>query len=186
MSTPDSSGIFHGHYTVLDDKEFQVKGRTLFFVVILFTVVLLVTVFLLYTRWVCRRRRRPSNSSSSSEAPPQKPRGLDAALIRGLPIILYHSSGDSDVEAGCGECSICLGVFEDGEKVKVLPQCRHCYHSDCVDTWLSAQSSCPLCRTSLQSNTDDALQIIVQWWLLIVYYFNLLWIIILYHPSKLN
>ncbi|PRQ59476.1 putative transcription factor C2H2 family [Rosa chinensis] len=162
MSTKDSSGPFHGHYTVLDDKEFQVKGRTLFFVVILFTVVLLVTVFLLYARWVCRYR--PSNSPFSSHAPnapPQKPRGLDAALIRGLPIILYQSSGNSEA-AGCGECSICLGVFEDGEKVKVLPQCRHCYHSDCVDTWLSAQSSCPLCRTSLRSNSDDALQIVVQ------------------------
>ncbi|XP_050386853.1 RING-H2 finger protein ATL66 [Argentina anserina] len=164
MSTQDSSGPFHRHYTVLDDKEFQVKGRTLFFVVILFTVVLLVTVFLLYARWICRYHpsHSPSSTSDGPNAQPQKARGLDASLIRGLPIILYQSSVDPEAAASCGECSICLGVFEDGEKVKVLPHCRHCYHSDCVDTWLSAQSSCPLCRTSLQSNSDDAMQIVVQ------------------------
>ncbi|KAK9913754.1 hypothetical protein M0R45_037563 [Rubus argutus] len=154
MSTPDSSGLFHGHYTVLDDREFQVRGRTLFFVVIVVTVVLLVTVFLLYARWVCR-------TNHARHAPPQKPCGLDAALILGLPIVLYQSSGDLE-SAGSGECCICLGVFENGDKVKVLPECRHCYHSDCVDTWLSAKSSCPLCRTSLRSNSDEVTQVVVQ------------------------
>lgn len=47
------------------------------------------------------------------------------------------------------ECCICLGGFEDGEKVKVLPNCEHAYHSLCVDKWLSSHSSCPLCRDSL-------------------------------------
>ncbi|EXB29971.1 RING-H2 finger protein ATL66 [Morus notabilis] len=59
------------------------------------------------------------------------------------------------------ECSICLGVFEDGEKVKVLPGCSHCYHPECVDRWLSAQPSCPLCRASLRVDSP-VLKVVVE------------------------
>lgn len=57
------------------------------------------------------------------------------------------------------ECCICLGVFEDGDKVKVLPLCKHCFHAECVDKWLCSHSSCPLCRASLQdeSQVDSAI-----------------------------
>ncbi|XP_022753611.1 putative RING-H2 finger protein ATL50 [Durio zibethinus] len=40
-------------------------------------------------------------------------------------------------------------VLEDEENLKVLPECNHAYHSECVDKWLNSQSSCPLCRASL-------------------------------------
>ncbi|MCL7041579.1 hypothetical protein MKW94_016106 [Papaver nudicaule] len=47
-------------------------------------------------------------------------------------------------------------MFEDEEKVKILPNCKHCYHPECVDAWLVTHSSCPLCRSSLEKslNTD--------------------------------
>ncbi|RVW83982.1 Retrovirus-related Pol polyprotein from transposon TNT 1-94 [Vitis vinifera] len=47
------------------------------------------------------------------------------------------------------ECSICISMFQEGERVKVLPQCRHAFHSQCVDKWLMTHSSCPLCRTAI-------------------------------------
>ncbi|KAI3458462.1 hypothetical protein Pfo_015125 [Paulownia fortunei] len=46
-------------------------------------------------------------------------------------------------------CPICLGEFLDGEKIRVLPKCHHCYHVKCVDIWLASHSSCPTCRQSL-------------------------------------
>nr|KJB20415.1 hypothetical protein B456_003G147100 [Gossypium raimondii] len=46
------------------------------------------------------------------------------------------------------------GVFEEEEMVKVLPQCNHVYHSQCVDKWLGSQSSCPLCRACLNPFTS--------------------------------
>jgi hypothetical protein len=42
---------------------------------------------------------------------------------------------------------ICLSEYEAGEECRVL-NCRHAFHKDCVDQWLSKGSnSCPACRT---------------------------------------
>ncbi|KAL2897898.1 RING-H2 finger protein ATL73 [Bienertia sinuspersici] len=47
------------------------------------------------------------------------------------------------------DCMICLGEFMEGEKIKVLPKCKHGFHSKCIDTWLLSNSTCPTCRQSL-------------------------------------
>eukprot|EP00250_Pteridium_aquilinum_P015367 c22545_g1_i1 orf=517-1359(+) len=47
------------------------------------------------------------------------------------------------------QCLICLSDFQDGEKIRVLPKCRHGFHIECVDTWLYTHSSCPTCRGDL-------------------------------------
>ncbi len=44
----------------------------------------------------------------------------------------------------CGyECSMCISVFKAGEEVKMLPKCRHIFHSKCIDPWLLIKGSCP-------------------------------------------
>ncbi|XAR51309.1 hypothetical protein NMG60_11005904 [Bertholletia excelsa] len=42
-------------------------------------------------------------------------------------------------------CVICLGKVAAGERLRALP-CDHRFHGDCVDEWLRARSTCPLCR----------------------------------------
>ncbi|KAL8089509.1 hypothetical protein AgCh_039109 [Apium graveolens] len=81
--------------------------------------------------------------------------GLNAAAIDSIPNFLHGSVSSISSIGFDEECSICLAMFEDGERVKVLPECLHAYHSDCVDKWLTNKSSCPLCRSSLDSTATE-------------------------------
>ncbi|XP_027338359.1 RING-H2 finger protein ATL52-like [Abrus precatorius] len=45
------------------------------------------------------------------------------------------------------ECSVCLSVYEEGEEVRKLPRCNHCFHVVCIDMWLYSHFDCPICRT---------------------------------------
>ncbi|KAK0591808.1 hypothetical protein LWI29_008530 [Acer saccharum] len=165
MSSSQDSQPFHWRYTELDDRNFQIRGHTLSFTVILFGIVLLVTLLFLYTRWVCRFSHQLPSSSSTTSRPPHAPplrslpgeSGLDPTTIDTLPVTLYRSlppnltAATEKKSGGEGnECCICLGDFEDGDKVKILPGCQHSYHCECVDKWLMTRSSCPLCRNSLR------------------------------------
>ncbi|KAJ0046630.1 hypothetical protein Pint_06546 [Pistacia integerrima] len=144
MATAQDSQPFHWHYTELDDHNFEIRGRTLFFIIVLFAVVLLVTLLFLYARWLCRLTH-PS-LPNALHAPQPLSQGLDSTAINTLPSTPdINPVGNED-----NECCICLGEFEDGDKLKVLPKCRHFYHGECVDRWLSTRSSCPLCRNSLR------------------------------------
>ncbi|XVF40772.1 hypothetical protein PTKIN_Ptkin01aG0142500 [Pterospermum kingtungense] len=150
MASSQDSQPFHWHYAELEDHDFQIRGRTLFFIIVLFAIVLIFTLIFVYARWLCSFHRDTSPTSHAPPPPPPQPRGLDAAAINALPITMV-TRGRGRLES---ECCICLGVFEDGEKVKVLPSCKHSYHSECVDRWLSAESSCPLCRASLRVESE--------------------------------
>ncbi|KAL0309284.1 UNVERIFIED_CONTAM: RING-H2 finger protein ATL68 [Sesamum radiatum] len=32
--------------------------------------------------------------------------------------------------------------------LRMLPDCKHCFHVTCVDAWLKLNASCPVCRNS--------------------------------------
>lgn len=64
---------------------------------------------------------------------------------------LLRSSSSRSSHVQDSHCPICLSEFEDGEKIRILPMCRHCFHVQCVDAWLFNHSSCPSCRGDLAS-----------------------------------
>ncbi|KAH9316332.1 hypothetical protein KI387_024959, partial [Taxus chinensis] len=73
--------------------------------------------------------------------------GLKKKAVAALPSIIYSKMrSDPNIVA---ECPICLAEFMEGEMVRTLPQCRHCFHMECVDKWLLSHCSCPTCRNSL-------------------------------------
>lgn len=45
-------------------------------------------------------------------------------------------------------CSICLGEYEEGEALFKLP-CTHVFHAECINSWCSSHSRCPLCNFDL-------------------------------------
>ncbi|GMH28522.1 hypothetical protein Nepgr_030365 [Nepenthes gracilis] len=81
-------------------------------------------------------------------------RGLDESLIQLIPIIRFRVEVKA-VESGQEsyyECAVCLSEFKDGEKLRVIPNCCHTFHIDCIDVWLQTNANCPLCRSSISSN----------------------------------
>ena len=72
--------------------------------------------------------------------------GLDQAFIDALPVFLYKEI------IGLKEpfdCAVCLCEFLEQDKLRLLPNCNHAFHIDCIDTWLLSNSTCPLCRGTL-------------------------------------
>ncbi|KAH7550440.1 hypothetical protein JRO89_XS13G0191400 [Xanthoceras sorbifolium] len=46
------------------------------------------------------------------------------------------------------DCVVCLENFTVGGKCRLLPNCRHSFHAQCIDSWLLKAPICPICRTS--------------------------------------
>ena len=77
-----------------------------------------------------------------------------AGVVAALPAFPY--GGAPAAAAADGErrrsgvlCAVCLEDVLAGEMVRQLPACRHLFHVGCVDVWLRAHRTCPLCRCEL-------------------------------------
>lgn len=46
-------------------------------------------------------------------------------------------------------CSICL---EDIEENKIILDCGHIYHKECITNWLKVSYNCPYCRAIVRNN----------------------------------
>ncbi|CAM0910419.1 unnamed protein product [Alopecurus aequalis] len=53
-------------------------------------------------------------------------------------------------------CSVCLAALQLGEMVRLLPACMHLFHMECIDPWLDAHSTCPICRSDTNPSMDVA------------------------------
>lgn len=72
--------------------------------------------------------------------------GLDEASISSIAATRYRAGAGL---LGAADCSVCLGEFQDGELVRLLPKCAHAFHVPCIDTWLRAHVNCPVCRSDV-------------------------------------
>lgn len=84
------------------------------------------------------------SSGAAGAATDRRNSGVDRAVVESLPVFRYGALRGQ--KEGL-ECAVCLGKFEPTEALRLLPKCRHGFHVECVDTWLDAHSTCPLCRS---------------------------------------
>ncbi|KAL5224514.1 hypothetical protein ABZP36_011153 [Zizania latifolia] len=88
--------------------------------------------------------------------------GLDQAAIDVLPAFPYRDllAGAAVAAAARGkrlfDCAVCLCVFDDDDRLRLLSLCGHAFHAACIDTWLCSSSTCPLYRTALSSRSIAA------------------------------
>ncbi|KAL6888159.1 hypothetical protein ACP4OV_009185 [Aristida adscensionis] len=97
--------------------------------------------------------------------------GLSPAAVAALPSFVYRrgvAAGEAACVAGAGrgegsgggggrgwaQCAVCLSVVHDGEVVRRLPACMHLFHVGCVDVWLRAHATCPLCRATVEPTKE--------------------------------
>lgn len=62
-----------------------------------------------------------------------------------LPHLCYMESPHTSID-----CAICLESVEDGDFCRELPDCKHLFHANCIDNWLTKVPNCPICRTRVQ------------------------------------
>ncbi|XP_056864295.1 putative RING-H2 finger protein ATL21B isoform X2 [Raphanus sativus] len=99
-------------------------------------------------------------------SPRQRHSAIAAATVRQQPIELVAAARGLDqstietykkVELGESRrlpgtngiiCPICLSEYASKETIRLMPECDHCFHVECIDVWLKLHGSCPLCRNS--------------------------------------
>ncbi|XP_029107773.1 E3 ubiquitin-protein ligase RNF38 isoform X1 [Scleropages formosus] len=81
-----------------------------------------------------------------------KPRGLTKADIEQLPSYRFNPNNHQSEQT---LCVVCMCDFESRQLLRVLP-CSHEFHGKCVDKWLKANRTCPICRADASEVQRDS------------------------------
>lgn len=116
-------------------------------------ILLLIATITLASYYCTRANTGPTSHQSRREPNSQPPVmdievGLNEATLLSYPKLLYSRAKlrNKDSTASC--CSICLADYKDTDMLRLLPDCGHLFHLNCVDAWLRLHPTCPICRTS--------------------------------------
>lgn len=70
----------------------------------------------------------------------------DAAIVSELPETKIDDINKLDNDKK--NCVICMEDFKNGDKSTNLP-CLHMFHTNCIQSWLKTQNTCPICKFKL-------------------------------------
>ncbi|CAN4095274.1 unnamed protein product [Withania somnifera] len=114
-------------------------------------------VFLMAIVFVYIRRMNPDSLDESvgfhflRYRRPAVSRGLDPNIIKTFPEFVYSDVKALKLGKSILECAVCLNEFQDEETLRLLPNCNHVFHPECIDAWLAFRTTCPVCRTNLKT-----------------------------------
>ncbi|OIT37373.1 PREDICTED: E3 ubiquitin-protein ligase ATL6-like [Nicotiana attenuata] len=89
-------------------------------------------------------------------------RGLEPNIIETLPVFVYSDVKALKIGKSILECAVCLNEFEDEDTLRLLPNCCHVFHPECIDAWLAFRTTCPVCRANLKTKPSAKLQETIQ------------------------
>ena len=101
-------------------------------------------------------RTTPVNTRRSPTAVAAAPEGSDSSILMvGLDETTIESYqklvlGESRRLPGPNDttCPICLSEYCSKETLRCIPECKHCFHAECIDEWLRLNGTCPVCRNT--------------------------------------
>lgn len=110
-----------------------------------------ITIFITYIMMTCyekamRQLRHPTQDIEADRQSMQQPAGT---------VVIYKKKNiisTQEEESGSKDCAICLEEVNEGDRCRMLSNCRHVYHLSCIDRWLLMNSHCPLCRASIYAS----------------------------------
>ncbi|XXG83708.1 hypothetical protein AAC387_Pa10g1401 [Persea americana] len=88
--------------------------------------------------------------------------GVDQKVLDSIPIQVYTHNQRAMRDGDQCECAVCLGEFEEGDPVRILPHCHHVFHLQCIDEWIISHSICPLCRFPIVAPTPPESPVITD------------------------
>lgn len=125
-------------------------------VIFFFLLVILALVFYVYTHYLrigrsmTRRRAAHTHFIFAAGDASIPSHGLNPSILVSLPISIYRLNDFKERL----ECAVCLSELTDGEKARLLPNCNHGFHLECIDMWFHSHSTCPLCRRPVGGEED--------------------------------
>ncbi|PQP94434.1 E3 ubiquitin ligase BIG BROTHER-related [Prunus yedoensis var. nudiflora] len=77
---------------------------------------------------------------------------LSVDTIASLPSVSYKTGSGQN---GSNEsCVICRLDYEAGENLTIL-SCKHSYHSECINNWLTINKVCPVCSAEVSTSGNS-------------------------------
>lgn len=149
-SQPSGSGIRYYNYG-------RFSQAMTVIVVSIIAVFFLLCLFSVYIR-SCGGEDESFGRRMAAAARLSQPQGLSSEMIETFPTMVYSEVKWLKAGKGVLECAVCLCEFEDDDALRLLPHCDHVFHLDCIDAWLEAHVTCPVCRANLaeQAAADSA------------------------------
>jgi len=74
-----------------------------------------------------------------------------------VPVTPSHQVMSSNTRIITGEsglCTICQDTILPTESCRRLTNCRHVYHTVCIDQWFQTNVQCPVCRMDIRGSVD--------------------------------
>ncbi|KAK4364287.1 hypothetical protein RND71_015645 [Anisodus tanguticus] len=132
-------------------------------IVVSSAVILSVSIYLLL-RLLSHRFRRSSRTYSAADDvvvshSATTAHRFSSQLLESLPLFSFGSVTGNLTGI---DCAVCLSKFEPHDQLRLLPLCCHAFHSDCIDTWLVTNQTCPLCRSNVNPTDADVLNKIMS------------------------
>ncbi|XP_007951004.2 LOW QUALITY PROTEIN: RING finger protein 148 [Orycteropus afer afer] len=92
----------------------------------------------------CAWRPRVPNSST------RRRRQIKADVKKAIAELQLRvlKEGDKELDPNEESCVICFDIYKPKDVVRIL-NCKHFFHEACIDPWLLAHRTCPMCKCDI-------------------------------------